>query len=104
MGKLSENEEKIKKLTERVEEMVLKNHVEGKVIARKVERIVGILLAIAEESAALKRLDIVNKYGSNASTVNREISILKEEGLIRLKGGRKMGAYVLTEKGKAWVA
>lgn len=103
MLKITENKELTEKLTSQVEEIVLKTHVEGKVIARKVERMTAILTALAEDGAEMKRPEIVKQYGSNATTVHREVAILKKAGLIRLKGGRKMGAYVLTDKGKEMV-
>jgi DNA-binding transcriptional ArsR family regulator len=99
----AQKEEMKKKVNVRMREIVAKKHKQGKIIDRKAERLAGVLTMLAEEAVKITRAELVEQFGSTASTMHREMKILKKAGLVRFRGSRKSGTFALTEAGKEMI-
>jgi len=101
-SKAAQKEEMIKKVKVRVREIVVKKHKKGKIIDRKIERLTEVLTMLAGEEVKITRAELVAQFGSTASTMHREMKILKKAGLVRFRGSRKSGTFVLRKQGRKW--
>ena len=101
--KTAGKEEMIKKVNARVRKIITKKHKQGKIIDRKAGRLTEVLTMLAIEDVNITRAKLVEQFGSTASTMHREIKLLKKAGLVRFRGSRKSGTFVLTEEGREMV-